>query len=413
MRSGNGKHRRPRQAPAIVVAAGVTGAGIALPLLGATGAGAADAQTWDRVADCESGGVWSANEGNGKYGGLGLSLDAWQLYGGTDHAPRPDLASRAQQIAIAEDILADRGPVAWSGCAKTVGLAEDGKVPDVNPGDTSERSRPQRGDDGTLPAPGPTSRPGGAADGEHKSDDEPAKTDRDRGEKAGGDARDGADRGAGRDADRDADAKTPAGEARDGADGDDTDRAADTDRADGSTTDRAQSPERGDSGDKAGDKAGGGADGESTGKADGEAGDGAERDADRAGSGRHAGGSGDPAETGAGAGADAGAGTGKHRGEPSPESGADADRGEGATERPGGRHADRSERGRDGVKGADGVTQGEHEVRSGDTLSAIAERHATPGGWPALYVANEKVVGADPDLILPGQKLDLGVKAER
>ncbi len=96
MRSGNGKHRRPRQAPAIVVAAGVTGAGIALPLLGATSAGAADMATWDRVAECESGGTWSAKEGNGRYGGLGLSLDAWQLYGGTDHAPRPDLASRAQ-----------------------------------------------------------------------------------------------------------------------------------------------------------------------------------------------------------------------------------------------------------------------------------------------------------------------------
>ncbi|MER0246514.1 transglycosylase family protein, partial [Streptomyces sp. HSW2009] len=264
MRSGNGKHRRPRQAPAIVVAAGVTGAGIALPLLGATGAGAADTQTWDRVADCESGGVWSANEGNGKYGGLGLSLDAWQLYGGTDHAPRPDLASRAQQIAIAEDILADRGPVAWSGCAKTVGLAEDGKVPDVNPGDTSERSRPQRGDDGTLPAPGPTSRPGGAADGERESGDKPAKTDRDRDEKAEGDARGDADRGSGRDADRGADAKTPAGEARDGADGDAADRATGADRTDGSTADRggadgAESRGRGDSGDKAGDKTGDGA----------------------------------------------------------------------------------------------------------------------------------------------------------
>ncbi|MER0244395.1 LysM peptidoglycan-binding domain-containing protein, partial [Streptomyces sp. HSW2009] len=133
----------------------------------------------------------------------------------------------------------------------------------------------------------------------------------------------------------------------------------------------------------------------------------------RAARGRHAGGSDDAAETGAEAGADAGAGTGKHRGEPSPEPGADADRGDGATERPEGRHVDRSERGRDGVKDADGVTEGKHEVRSGDTLSAIAERHETPGGWPALYEANEKVVGADPDLILPGQKLDLGVKAER
>ncbi|WP_237527085.1 transglycosylase family protein, partial [Streptomyces sp. SID2119] len=73
MGSANGRHRRPRQAPAIVVAAGVTGSAIAIPLLGAAGAHAADATTWDRVAECESGGMWSADLGNGYYGGLQFS----------------------------------------------------------------------------------------------------------------------------------------------------------------------------------------------------------------------------------------------------------------------------------------------------------------------------------------------------
>ncbi|NYV78542.1 peptigoglycan-binding protein LysM, partial [Streptomyces sp. UH6] len=49
MLSGNGRHRRPRQAPAVVVAAGVTGSALALPLFAATGASAADGATWDRV----------------------------------------------------------------------------------------------------------------------------------------------------------------------------------------------------------------------------------------------------------------------------------------------------------------------------------------------------------------------------
>ncbi|WP_309032971.1 transglycosylase family protein, partial [Streptomyces alfalfae] len=73
MLSGNGRHRRPRQAPALVVAAGVTGSAIAIPLLGATGAHAADGAAWDRVAECETGGAWSQNTGNGYYGGLQLS----------------------------------------------------------------------------------------------------------------------------------------------------------------------------------------------------------------------------------------------------------------------------------------------------------------------------------------------------
>ncbi|MER6169279.1 transglycosylase family protein [Streptomyces violaceorubidus] len=125
MLSGNGRHRRPRQAPALVVAAGVTGSAIAIPLLGATGAHAADSAAWDQVAECETGGAWSQNSGNGYYGGLQLSQKAWEQYGGLDYAPSADQASRSQQIRIAERMRADQGIAAWPTCGLLAGLGND------------------------------------------------------------------------------------------------------------------------------------------------------------------------------------------------------------------------------------------------------------------------------------------------
>jgi hypothetical protein len=160
MRSGTGRHRRPRQAPALFVTVGVTGAGLALPLLGASGAHASDDGTvWDRVAECESGGLWSANNDNGYYGGLQLTLETWESYGGTDYAERPDLASRGQQIGVAERILGDQGLAAWPSCALGAGLqavleeltgaGEDEPAP---PG-TGEPSGPGAPDGDEPPAP--------------------------------------------------------------------------------------------------------------------------------------------------------------------------------------------------------------------------------------------------------------------
>jgi LysM repeat protein len=136
MLSGNGRHRRPRQAPALLVAAGVTGSAIAIPLLGASGASAADGTTWDRVADCETGGAWSQNSGNGYFGGLQLSQEDWENHGGLDYAPSADLASRSQQIAVAERILADQGVGAWRTCGLLSGLEQD------KGSDTSDPSAP-------------------------------------------------------------------------------------------------------------------------------------------------------------------------------------------------------------------------------------------------------------------------------
>jgi hypothetical protein len=134
MLSGNGRHRRPRQAPALIVAAGVTGSAIAIPLLGASGASAADGTAWDRVAECETGGAWSENSGNGYYGGLQLSQDDWEKYGGLEYAASADQASRSQQISVAEKILADQGVGAWPTCGLLAGLSKDSASVDVDTG---------------------------------------------------------------------------------------------------------------------------------------------------------------------------------------------------------------------------------------------------------------------------------------
>ncbi|MFF4863782.1 transglycosylase family protein [Streptomyces sp. NPDC001231] len=134
MLSGNGRHRRPRQAPALLVAAGVTGSAIAIPLIGAGGASAADGNAWDKVAKCESGGAWSADTGNGYYGGLQLTQDDWEKYGGLDYASSADQASRSQQIAVAEKLLADKGPGAWPTCGLLSGLSKKSGAAKVDTG---------------------------------------------------------------------------------------------------------------------------------------------------------------------------------------------------------------------------------------------------------------------------------------
>ncbi|MGW1775035.1 transglycosylase family protein [Streptomyces sp. NPDC002104] len=120
--------------PALVVTAGVTGTALALPLLAATGASAAETSTWDKVAECESGGTWSANFGGGAYGGLQFSQEEWKNAGGLAFAERADLASRSQQIAVAERVLASQGPQAWPLCAVPAGLTQDAPAAAVDPG---------------------------------------------------------------------------------------------------------------------------------------------------------------------------------------------------------------------------------------------------------------------------------------
>ena len=322
MGSANGRHRRPRQAPAIIVAAGVTGSAIAIPLLGAAGAHAADASTWDRVAECESGGMWSADLGNGYYGGLQFSQEVWKSYGGESYAERADLASRSQQIAVAEKVLDDQGPKAWPSCAVVSGLAVDSGLPGVDPGST------------------PSADPAGSADPSVSADP--------------------ADDAAGSD-DASPEATTPAGGATDRA----GDEAADKATGGSGKPDASASPSATPSGDTAG----------------AEAGDSEARQDQSQG--------------------------GRHRGTPAPEETRETGRG---SDRDAGRHASRGDG--DARDAGAAASDGTYTVRPGDNLWAIADAQKLPGGWTGLYEANKAEVGSDPDLILPGQSLDLGLKAE-
>lgn len=130
-----GRHRRYQpnriNRASLTVTAG--GAGVALPLLGTGVAQAADVDTWDKVAACESSDDWDINTGNGYYGGLQFTQSTWEAFGGTRYAPRADLATKDQQIAIAEKVLDGQGPGAWPVCSKWAGLDRGGDTPDIRP----------------------------------------------------------------------------------------------------------------------------------------------------------------------------------------------------------------------------------------------------------------------------------------
>ncbi|MGF0171430.1 transglycosylase family protein [Streptomyces sp. Marseille-Q5077] len=115
--SSKGKHRRPSKAARAIAVVGVTGAAaVVAPLMAAGSASAATASEWDAVAQCEAGGNWSINTGNGYYGGLQFSASTWAAYGGTAYAATADKATKAQQIEIAEKVLAGQGKGAWPHC---------------------------------------------------------------------------------------------------------------------------------------------------------------------------------------------------------------------------------------------------------------------------------------------------------
>ncbi|MGK5447292.1 transglycosylase family protein [Streptomyces radiopugnans] len=133
--SARGRHRRMRNSrlTRLSLAISVGGAGMALPLMAAGGANAASVETWDKVAQCESTGNWSINTGNGFYGGLQFTQSTWAAFGGTQYAPRADLATKDQQIAVAEKVLAGQGPGAWPVCSVKAGLTKGGPAPAVSP----------------------------------------------------------------------------------------------------------------------------------------------------------------------------------------------------------------------------------------------------------------------------------------
>ncbi|MGW3395817.1 transglycosylase family protein [Streptomyces hydrogenans] len=136
-----GRHRRHQPSrinrASLTVTAG--GAGLALPLIGAGAAQAASLDVWEKVAKCESSSNWRINTGNGYFGGLQFSQSTWVAYGGREFAPRADLASKDQQIAVAERVLKGQGPGAWPACGSSAGLARGGPAPDASGGGNDVR----------------------------------------------------------------------------------------------------------------------------------------------------------------------------------------------------------------------------------------------------------------------------------
>ncbi|MEK0145625.1 resuscitation-promoting factor Rpf1 domain-containing protein [Corynebacterium yonathiae] len=101
--------------------AGTVALGAAAAIMAPTASAAPDSD-WDRLAQCESGGNWHINTGNGFHGGLQFNPQTWQANGGGQFAATADQASREQQIVVAERVLASQGWGAWPACSASLGL---------------------------------------------------------------------------------------------------------------------------------------------------------------------------------------------------------------------------------------------------------------------------------------------------
>lgn len=142
-----GESRSRKAAKQITTTAALTGAA-AIPMVGLTGsAEAASTATWDRLAQCESSGNWSINTGNGYYGGLQFAQGTWEGFGGTQYAERADLATKQQQIAIAEKVLATQGWGAWPACSAKLGLSEADKSGGQEEDRDVSQERPSRSEE--------------------------------------------------------------------------------------------------------------------------------------------------------------------------------------------------------------------------------------------------------------------------
>jgi resuscitation-promoting factor RpfA len=120
-----------------VAVAAISAAGLALSVTAANAA--TDGATWDALAQCESGGNWATNTGNGYSGGLQFSASTWAAYGGTGSAAG---ASREQQIAVAKQIQSSQGWGAWPSCAAQLGLSGGGGTTAVAPQSVPVQSAP-------------------------------------------------------------------------------------------------------------------------------------------------------------------------------------------------------------------------------------------------------------------------------
>jgi LysM repeat protein len=146
-----GKHRKTSAASRHIARVAVAGLAVGAPLaIAATPAQASDVN-WDAIAQCESGGNWSINTGNGFSGGLQFKDSTWKAYGGTGMAHN---ASRAEQIRVAENVLEGQGIGAWPVCGKKAGAT--GSYESTNTqgsAETESRSTAPEQEEQSAPAP--------------------------------------------------------------------------------------------------------------------------------------------------------------------------------------------------------------------------------------------------------------------
>ena len=122
-----GKHRRPTIATRTIARVAIAGLAVGAPLAIAAGPAQAEGSVnWDAIAQCESGGKWNINTGNGYSGGLQFAPGTWRSNGGQGSAHN---ASREEQIRVAENVLKTQGIKAWPVCGKKAGSAGAAKAP--------------------------------------------------------------------------------------------------------------------------------------------------------------------------------------------------------------------------------------------------------------------------------------------
>ncbi|WP_037361517.1 transglycosylase family protein [Amycolatopsis orientalis] len=134
--SYRGKHRKMSAATRTIARVAVAGIAVGAPF--AIAATPASATNWDAIAQCESGGNWNTNTGNGYYGGLQFTQSTWKAYGGTGS---PQSASREQQIAVAERVMQGQGPGAWPVCSKKAGSSASSHK--ATPKSTAKKATPK------------------------------------------------------------------------------------------------------------------------------------------------------------------------------------------------------------------------------------------------------------------------------
>ncbi|MFK4105888.1 transglycosylase family protein [Streptomyces sp. NPDC019531] len=137
--------------------AALAGAALLAPLglLAAAGnSAAADSGVWDRIAQCESGGNWHINTGNGYYGGLQFSAGTWRAYGGTAYASTADQATKSQQISVATKVQRAQGWGAWPTCSARAGAY--GSAPTASSGSAGTSSETKAAPAKPMKAPART-----------------------------------------------------------------------------------------------------------------------------------------------------------------------------------------------------------------------------------------------------------------